>query len=282
MTKGHDERERVGLYPLYLPTNFIRGEDKMQEVQSKSDSVLEPLTHVPGLVGEITDLIAADARCPCREVALGAAVTVVGTLTSRHTVGLAGNPTHLNVVIVGPATSGWLCDAVAKLIEAAGARVHRGDIESRIALDKLLTSAPPPAAIVVDDIIGFLTEAVRDRHLADTLCALWDSTSALPPCSLFGTARDSQFWPLLQDAGAAGDALFSRFLVFESNGGAVAQPHAQFPAHPEAREVYERRFDRTSGRQEYLERMPEQALRLATIRAAGIARGQFVEQLAGV
>jgi hypothetical protein len=59
----------------------------MQVAQFKPNSVLESLTYVPGLVGEITDWIIANAHYPCREYALGAAVTVVGALVSRHAVG---------------------------------------------------------------------------------------------------------------------------------------------------------------------------------------------------
>jgi hypothetical protein len=98
---------------------------------------------------------------------------------------------------------------------------------------------------VIDEILGFLARAVntRDRRLADKLCASWDSTWSstsaqvpseqvswdvcAPPFSLFGTARDGEFWPLLQStriqSTKAGrreliDNLFSRFLVFESAG----------------------------------------------------------------
>ena len=198
------------------------------------------LTYAPGLVGEITDWIVANAHRPCRVFALGAAVTVVGTLTSRYAVGPTGSPTHLYTVIVGPTARGkaWPCEAVAKLIKAAGARVHLGDFDSPAALRWVLTSTPP-AAIVLDEIIGFLAMAasVRDRRLADVLCSLWSSTSAqvpselssevslepvcVPSFSLFGTARDGEFWPLLQSANKAGrrefiDNVFSQFLVFES------------------------------------------------------------------
>jgi len=43
---------------------------------------LEAYTHCPGLVGDIVDFITDTARRPNRVLALGAAVTVVGTLIS--------------------------------------------------------------------------------------------------------------------------------------------------------------------------------------------------------
>jgi hypothetical protein len=179
----------------------------------------------------------------------------------------------------------------------------------------------PPAAIVIDEIIGFLARAVntRDQRLADKLCALWSSSELVcaPSFSLFGTARGGEFWPLLQGAkavkrgverGSADDNLFTRFLVFENAGWAAEQsvpalrevpaalkdklvelhqfgrgPEGVFPrrlpwASSEAEEVFQQLNDRIKGeidndpsQEEYLGRVPEQAVRLATIRAAGRA-----------
>jgi hypothetical protein len=273
---------------------------------------LEPLTYVPGLVGEVTDWIVGGAHQPNRVFALGAAVTVVGTLASRWAVGPTGSGTHLYVVIVGPAASGknWPHDAVAKLIEAAGAGVHRGDIASLPALHQVLASVPP-AAIVINEITGFLTRAARDRRLADMLCTSWSSTrssTSAPPFSLFGTARDGEFWPLVQGAKAGRefiDDLFSRFLVFESvdwqagqmsplsdpvpaavkdqlvelhqfdcRSEEAAQPgdsSARFEAQGVFQQLNDSAVDAGAGKPKYLRRVPEQAVRLATIRAAGRA-----------
>jgi hypothetical protein len=211
----------------------------MQTAQFKLNSVLEPLTYVPGLVGDIAEYIVANAHRPNRVFALGAAVSVVGTLISPRAVGPIGNATHLYVAIVGPTGSGraWPCEAVAELIEAAGAGVHRGDFASPAALNRVLTSespaAAPVAAVVIDEILGFLT---RDRRFGDTLCASWSSTWSstvqvssdpvcAPPFSLFGTARGGEFWPLLQGAKAVEKRrhnLFSQFLIFESAGPTIA------------------------------------------------------------
>jgi hypothetical protein len=312
-------------------------------MQSKPNSVLESLTYVPGLVGDIVEHIVANAHRPNRVFALGAAVSVVGTLISRRAVGPIGNPTHLYTLIVGPTGIGKDCPrrAVAQLIEAAGARVHRGDFASLASLNQALASttspAAPIAAVVIDEIFGFLARAVntRDRRLADKLCASWDSTwgstsaqvpseqgssdqassdqassdQASLPFSLFGTARDGEFWPLLRGtrirSAKAGqgagrefiDDLFSRFLIFESAGWApaeqspsisdpvlaaghkrstsmkgVAQPddsNARFEAQLNDR--FEGAVDVRAAKSKYLKRVPEHAIRLATTRAVGRA-----------
>jgi hypothetical protein len=67
---------------------------------------LEALTYVPGLVGDIVDWIAAGARRPNRMMALGAAVTVIGTLIGRSVQGPTGSATHLYIIILAPTGSG--------------------------------------------------------------------------------------------------------------------------------------------------------------------------------
>src|SRR4051794_5291572 len=47
-------------------------------------SQLEALTYVPGLVGELIEWIVASAPKPSRVLALGAAVTLVGTIIGRR------------------------------------------------------------------------------------------------------------------------------------------------------------------------------------------------------
>lgn len=64
----------------------------------------EHLTRVPGLVGEITDWIVETARRPSRVLALGAALTLVGTVSGRYWCG----PTRTSQVlyVMAPAPSG--------------------------------------------------------------------------------------------------------------------------------------------------------------------------------
>ena len=67
---------------------------------------LEALTYVPGLVGDIVEWIVRGSRRPNRMMALGVAVTVVGTLIGRCVQGPTESATHLYAIILGPSGIG--------------------------------------------------------------------------------------------------------------------------------------------------------------------------------
>jgi hypothetical protein len=124
---------------------------------------LEPLTYVPGLVGNIVDWIVGGARRRNRVLALAAAITVVGTLIGRRAMGPTGNATHLYPMIIAPVSGGkeWPCNAIQILIEAAGAGalLHPGEIASQGGLDDTLLTMPV-GAIIIDEIHNFLGRLV--------------------------------------------------------------------------------------------------------------------------
>ncbi|WP_238296822.1 bifunctional DNA primase/polymerase, partial [Methylobacterium soli] len=70
------------------------------------DELPTSLTRVPGLLGDLTDWICASARRPQRGLALGAALTILGTACGRHLAGPTGSGTHLYVVGLAPTGAG--------------------------------------------------------------------------------------------------------------------------------------------------------------------------------
>lgn len=64
------------------------------------------LARPPGLVGALVDWICDTARRPSRPLAIGAALTVVGTAAGRHLAGPTGSGTHLYVVGLAPTGAG--------------------------------------------------------------------------------------------------------------------------------------------------------------------------------
>lgn len=64
------------------------------------------LSRPPGLVGALVDWICDTARRPSRPLAIGAALTVVGTAAGRHLAGPTGSGTHLYVVGLAPTGAG--------------------------------------------------------------------------------------------------------------------------------------------------------------------------------
>jgi hypothetical protein len=75
-------------------------------------------TRVPGVVGKLVDWIAATSRRPNRVLALGAAVSVVGTLIGRRVAGPTRSATHLYGV--GVARSHLQCPPLNWLSGAEG------------------------------------------------------------------------------------------------------------------------------------------------------------------
>jgi hypothetical protein len=102
---------------------------------------LEALTYVPGLVGDIVEWIYSGAIRPNRMMALGTAITVVGTLIGRYAQGPTGTATHLYVVILG---KDWPLHAARVLLKAIGARdlIGTSGFASAPGLWKLLEKQP--------------------------------------------------------------------------------------------------------------------------------------------
>jgi hypothetical protein len=83
----------------------------------------EALTHCPGLVGKLVDLVCSVSRRPNRSAALGTALTVIGTLAGRYVMGPSESGTHLYVLQLMPVGGGK--DA---LMTTAMYLLHRCDL----------------------------------------------------------------------------------------------------------------------------------------------------------
>ena len=208
---------------------------------------LEPYTQVPGVVGDIVDWITSTARRPNRVLALGAAITVVGTLIGRRAAGPTRSATHLYVVTVAPATAGkdHPRRCILPLLEAAraGTHVHLGDITSQSGFNRAMKDSPL-SIVVIDEIAGFLGRITSpkssywERRLSGKLREQWscsfgaigtmtaadysDTRIMCPAMSIFGTSTDAEFWSVLQGSEVE-NGFFSRFLVLSSNRQAPEQ-----------------------------------------------------------
>src|SRR5262249_24585225 len=119
----------------------------------------EEKTGCPGLA------IVGTARRPNRVLALGAAITVVGTLVGRRVAGPTRSATHLYVVSVGPTGSGkqQLFDSATQLMESAGAESHMGPNEfiSMPAVINFLLRKP--LALCLQDEYGAFLKRITSR-----------------------------------------------------------------------------------------------------------------------
>ena len=202
---------------------------------------LAHFTTVPGLVGELVDWITATSRRPNRVLALGAAVTVVGTLIGRRAAGPTRSATHLYAVGIAPTGSGkqHLLDSVIRLMEAAKAGGHIGPSKffSLSAVLELLSSKP--LVLCPQDEIGVFLKAVTSKRatsheaaVSQILRALWGISFATmptpawaqretqlissPALSIFGVSTLEEFHAALQGESVA-NGFINRFLALTSN-----------------------------------------------------------------
>jgi hypothetical protein len=201
---------------------------------------LERFTIVPGAVGDIVDWIVATSRRPSRVVALGAAVTIVGTLIGRRVAGPTRSGTHLYVVGVAPTGYGKqrALDSVPDLLEAAGALDHFGSAKFFSLSAVLELMQEKPLVLCVQDEIGALLQSITSRKasnhekaVSQILRTLWGcSFSRLPPArwatrkmrslncpalSIFGVSTTDEFHAALQGDQVA-NGFLNRFLVLAS------------------------------------------------------------------
>ncbi len=202
---------------------------------------LEPLSKLPGVVGNIVDWIVATARRPNRVLALGAAVTLVGTLIGRRVAGPTRSATHLYVVPVGPTGSGkqHLFDSVTALMKAADAQSHIGPGEfiSMPAVVNFILRKP--LALCLQDEYGAFLRRITSKKasgfenaISKILRTLWaTSFSAMataewasremkiiqsPAISILGLSTPDEFHSALQGDSVA-NGFLNRFLVVNSN-----------------------------------------------------------------
>jgi hypothetical protein len=217
-----------------------------EAVAPESDNDLERYTVVPGLLGKTTEWITATARRPDRVMALGAAISVVGTLIGRRVAGPTRSATHLNIVPLAPSGTGKQhpMNAARLLMRAAKAESHiTGPTRffSLSAIERHLV-AQPLSLCLLDEIGAFLANVTSGRAssheagISQILRTLWGASFATietthrateagrivrcPALSIFGTSTPAEFHAALQGENVA-NGFLNRFLVL-SCGGRVA------------------------------------------------------------
>jgi Bifunctional DNA primase/polymerase, N-terminal/Protein of unknown function (DUF3987) len=203
---------------------------------------LAPFTTVPGLVGNIVDWITATSRRPNRVLALGAAITVVGTLIGRRVAGPTNSATHLYAVSIARSGAGkqHILDAAIRLMRAANAEAHIGPsrFHSGSAIFQRLKSMP--VMLCMQDEIGGVLRAItnrkagtHDRQTGELLRSLWGlsfaslappawatiadmiKVVACPAVSILGVSTPDEFVAALQGE-SVDNGLLNRFLALSS------------------------------------------------------------------
>ena len=202
----------------------------------------DAFTRPPGLLGEIVDWIADTAMYPRRGLALGAALTVLGTAAGRHVAGPTRSGTHLYVIGLAPSGLGKdrPSEAIAQLLLAGQMRHHigPGQFMSMPAVINLMRRSPVTCCAI--DEFGSFLKRINNRRasgfegaISGELRKLWSGSFKVhmtpewagraaepihaPSLSIFGTSTAEEFYGAL-DGGDTSNGVLNRFLVIAARG----------------------------------------------------------------
>lgn len=198
--------------------------------------------NVPGVVGQFIDYAVSTSTNPSAPLALGLALTLVGTVGGRY----HGGPTDLrtNLYVVGLAPSGYGKDHARKcakrLMMAAGLDRFLGP--ARIMSDSALREAVArdPAQLMMLDEFGGLIRQMMDRRapqhharMRHDMLEFYTTASdyfsgaeyagkkaerIYNPClSIYGTTTQADFWPSMSSVGVT-DGFLPRWLCINVMG----------------------------------------------------------------
>jgi len=208
---------------------------------AQSADTLEALTRCPGLVGDIVDWIETTARKPNRVLALGAAITVIGTLIGRRVAGPTQSATHLYVLGLGRTGAGKQhpIDCAKELLAAAGAShlIGPGEFTTGSAVSNHVEENP--LSLCCQDEFGSFLKRVNHKNasgwetqVSKIYRELWGNSFRrydgtrwanrkpepvhAPALSIFGLSTFSQFYEALK-SGDLPNGFVNRFLVLSSD-----------------------------------------------------------------
>lgn len=225
----------VSLSPMVIPTHDPETGEIHEDAPGPSglpDELPDHLTRVPGLLGEVVEWIVDGARRPNRVLALGAALTIVGTAIGQAIAGPTGSATHLYVVALAPSGAGkdHPLQSISRALKASnnGSLIGPSEFISMPAVIKFL-SRKPLSVCAMDEIGAFLKRLVHPRASAyekaiskvlrsiwgSSFCPMmtpeWASVEATeidnPALSIFGVSTPAEFFSALE-----GDDVVNGFL----------------------------------------------------------------------
>lgn len=193
----------------------------------------------PGLVGDIARWIVATSRRPQPELAIGAALAIVGTAAGRHIQGPEKGGTALYVLALAPTGKGkdTPLRACMRILTASGMGQHLGPDQwmSMSAIVQMVVRKP--LALCPQDEFGSFMQRVfskkgstHERAIPQILRALWgvnfgpwttpqwangsEHIVDAPCISIYGTSTHEQFYSAMAGAAVA-DGTLNRFLIIE-------------------------------------------------------------------
>jgi hypothetical protein len=222
----------------------------------RQDGPLNRLTqNIPGMVGEIIDWVCASSQRPNRILALGTAITVIGTLIGRRCASPTRSATHLYVVGLAPTGAGkdYPRRVTKKLLESAGAAKHHGPgkFMSQSSIYALLTRSAL-CLCGMDEFGAFLTRvngrkaSTHEAAISEVLREIWGTSFAeittpewankayevihSPALTIFGMSTDSEFYESMNNIDVR-NGFLNRLLVLQSDDRTEGVIEPKWPAY---------------------------------------------------
>lgn len=217
------------------------------------------LARPPGLLGEVADWICDTARRPQRSLAIGAALSIIGTLAGRHIAGPTGSGTHLYIVGLAPTGAGKDHAMQQILTAMTGAEaahfIGPGQFISMPAVINFLVRAP--LSICAMDEFGSFLKRINSRKassfegaISGIMRTAWGSSFKpmptpewagkasqvimSPAMSIYGVSTADEFYGAME-GGDSTNGVLNRLLVIETRKRPKDRPprlesHALTPA----------------------------------------------------
>ena len=209
--------------------------------QTKKPDPILRFTEPKGLIGELVNWITDTARRPNRVLALGAAITIIGTLVGRRAQGPTKTGTHLYVLALAPTGAGkqHAIDCIMQLMSVAKAEHHIGPSEfiSMPAVINFLMRQP--LSLCPQDEFGAFLKRINSRgakgfeasiskvlrtlwglNFGKTLTPEWAGRKAemikCPALSIYGVSVPEDFFDALQNSDIS-NGFLNRFLVLNTD-----------------------------------------------------------------
>jgi hypothetical protein len=231
-------RERLGLIeePIFFPIAVTPDPPAKPDVTE----LPEHLTNVPGLVGELVDWIAGTSRRPQRGLALGAALTLVGTAAGRKYAGPTRTGTQLYVLGLARTSAGkdHALQQISRVLAASGLGQHIGPSQfmSMQAVVKRLMRTP--LCLCAMDEFGAFVARINSRRgnaheqaITGVLRTAWGCSfqTMAPPewaghdadpihspaLSIYGVSTPEELYNSLE-GGDVHNGFLNRFLLFST------------------------------------------------------------------
>ena len=199
-------------------------------------------TNLPGVLGGIVEWVTATARRPNRVLALGTAITVIGTLIGRRVAGPTRSATHLYVVGIAPTGNGkqHVLDSAVRLTDRGRRQRPYRTISKFFSLSAMVDLLEyKPLALCPQDEIGVFLKAITNRRassheaaMSQILRSAWGVSFAplpmpawatrrtslvrCPAISILGVSTPDEFYSALQ-GDSINNGFLNRFLTLQSN-----------------------------------------------------------------